>query len=83
MALTYHENLILLLRVQQVRFIQGAAASNVTRGYVVLNGVKSDPIVAESGPVAEKRPLWFVMAGMGAQWHEMGRDMLRYETFRR
>ena len=62
---------------------QGSAATNVTRGFVILNGVKKEPIVAESSPAAEKRPLWFVMTGMGAQWHEMGKDMLKYETFRR
>lgn len=62
---------------------QGSAATNVTRGFVVLNGVKRDPVVAESSPAAEKRPLWFVMTGMGQQWQEMGKDMLKYETFRR
>lgn len=62
---------------------QGSAASNVTRGYVVLNGVKREPVVADASPPAETRPLWFVMTGMGAQWHEMGKDMLKYETFRR
>ena len=55
--------------------------SHLTRGYVVLNGEKRDPVVSE-GP-AKKRPLWLVMTGMGAQWHGMGRDMLKYERFRR
>ena len=64
--------------------IQGSAATNVTRGYVVLNGVKRDPIVAESSPAADKRPLWFVMTGMGAQWHEMqGRIVVDAWTFPR
>ena len=31
---------------------------------------------------AEKRPVWFVFAGMGTQWHGMGRDLMQLDVFR-
>ena len=30
---------------------------------------------------AEKRPVWFVFAGMGTQWHGMGRDLMQLDVF--
>ena len=30
---------------------------------------------------AEKCPIWFVFAGMGAQWHGMGRDLMQLDVF--
>ena len=31
---------------------------------------------------AEKRHVWFVFDGMGAQWHGMGRDLMQLDVFR-
>jgi len=30
----------------------------------------------------DKRPVWYVFAGMGTQWHGMGRSMMELDTFR-
>ena len=30
----------------------------------------------------DKRPVWFVFAGMGTQWHGMGRKMMENELFK-
>ena len=32
--------------------------------------------------VTEKQPVWFVFAGMGTQWHGMGRAMMELDVFR-
>ena len=29
----------------------------------------------------DDRPVWFVFAGMGTQWHGMGRDLMGIEVF--
>ena len=34
----------------------------------------------KAGP--DGRPVWFVFAGMGTQWHGMGRDLMQLDTFK-
>ncbi|KAJ8916587.1 hypothetical protein NQ315_000231 [Exocentrus adspersus] len=48
------------------------------RGYVVLG----EKVTREVSKYTKNRPIWFVYTGMGAQWLEMGRDLMRIETFR-
>ncbi|KAH8298247.1 hypothetical protein KR018_011847 [Drosophila ironensis] len=51
------------------------------RGYAVLgpNGaVKEEVLPFEE----EKRPIWFVYAGMGSQWPSMAKDLMQVEVFR-
>ena len=31
---------------------------------------------------SESRPVWYVFAGMGTQWHGMGRDLMVVESFK-
>ena len=32
---------------------------------------------------SDKRPLWYVVSGMGAQWGGMAKDMMNIEVFRK
>lgn len=45
-------------------------------------------VVLGKGPVFEKdkflgtRPVWFIYTGVGCQWPTMGRDLLKFDTFK-
>ncbi|XP_072754283.1 fatty acid synthase [Anoplolepis gracilipes] len=52
------------------------------RGYEIL-GADDTREVTEVTSNDEKRPIWFVFSGMGAQWVGMGRDLLGIEVFQR
>ncbi|KAL3275413.1 hypothetical protein HHI36_020176 [Cryptolaemus montrouzieri] len=49
------------------------------RGYTVLDEHKTREIVQVT---SEKRPIWFVFAGMGAQWPGMAKDLMKIEAFK-
>ncbi|XP_060583977.1 fatty acid synthase-like [Ruditapes philippinarum] len=55
------------------------SATHPYRGYTVLNG--SDEINVQKIS-SEMRPVWYVFAGMGTQWHGMGRKMMEIDTFK-
>ncbi|XP_005094185.1 fatty acid synthase [Aplysia californica] len=50
------------------------------RGYTIINGTSEVEEVQKCGP--DRRPIWFVFAGMGTQWHGMARKMMEIEVFR-
>lgn len=50
------------------------------RGCTVLNASDDFEEIQKCGP--EPRPTWFVFAGMGTQWHGMGRKMMELDIFR-
>ncbi|GFO47692.1 fatty acid synthase-like [Plakobranchus ocellatus] len=50
------------------------------RGCTVLNGSADFEEIHKCGP--DPRPVWFVFAGMGTQWHGMGRKMMELDIFR-
>ncbi|XP_069122700.1 fatty acid synthase-like [Argopecten irradians] len=51
------------------------------RGYCVLN---TDNSIEEIQPCdTTERPVWFVFAGMGAQWYGMGRQMMEIDDFKK
>ncbi|ESO05744.1 hypothetical protein HELRODRAFT_99033 [Helobdella robusta] len=55
--------------------------SHPYRGSVIINSIS--PLAAPSKTPSEKRPVWFIFAGMGTQWDGMGRDLLCINSFRR
>lgn len=40
-------------------------------------------VLLKKATVLEKRPVWFVLTGMGSQWPAMGKDMMEIEVFRK
>ncbi|RUS90834.1 hypothetical protein EGW08_001453, partial [Elysia chlorotica] len=50
------------------------------RGSTVLNASSDFEEIQKCGP--DPRPIWFVFAGMGTQWHGMGRKMMELDIFR-
>ncbi|WAQ95725.1 FAS-like protein [Mya arenaria] len=55
------------------------ASSHPYRGFTVLNGGEN---INVQKVTPESRPLWYVFAGMGTQWHGMGRKMMDIDIFR-
>lgn len=49
------------------------------RGYTVLNAEKTVKEIRRCAP--DKRPIWYVFSGMGAQWVGMGRDLMKLDLF--
>ncbi|CRK93737.1 CLUMA_CG007265, isoform A [Clunio marinus] len=51
------------------------------RGYTVMgaDGINQREVVEYRD---EKRPIWFIYAGMGSQWASMAKDMMQVESFR-
>lgn len=47
--------------------------------FCLINGIKSCSFQKVS---ADERPVWFVFAGMGTQWPQMGRDLMTLDSFR-
>ncbi|XP_053392677.1 fatty acid synthase-like [Mercenaria mercenaria] len=56
-----------------------SSATHPYRGYTLLNGSEEIHVQKVS---SEKRPVWYVFAGMGTQWHGMGRKMMEIDAFR-
>jgi fatty acid synthase len=52
--------------------------NQIYRGYAVL----SDKSHYEVNPSFKKRPVWFVYSGMGSQWPEMAKDLMKIDVFR-
>ncbi|EEC19327.1 fatty acid synthase, putative, partial [Ixodes scapularis] len=52
------------------------------RGYsvVAMDGSR-EPIRGIERAPSEKRPLWFVLTGMGCQWNGMARQMMQFDVF--
>ncbi|CAH1129520.1 unnamed protein product [Ceutorhynchus assimilis] len=49
------------------------------RGYSLLN---QEPIVEVSQIGADKRPICFIYSGMGSQWPEMAKDLIKIPVFK-
>lgn len=39
-------------------------------------------MVLQKSAFTDNRPVWFIFAGMGTQWHGMGRKMMEIEEFK-
>lgn len=52
------------------------------RGYDILS-IDGTREIGEVAVQDQKRPIWFVFSGMGAQWPGMGRELLGIEVFSR
>ncbi|XP_051154827.1 fatty acid synthase [Leptopilina boulardi] len=57
--------------------------SHLYRGYTIMGGkdVGSSPIKEIQHFPGNKRPVWFVFAGMGSQWPGMGEALMRFPVF--
>ena len=55
------------------------------RGYVLWNDKKCTRVIADvdsyTADLSSKPPVWFVFAGMGSQWPQMGKELLQYPIF--
>ncbi|GAB1597533.1 fatty acid synthase-like, partial [Argonauta hians] len=49
------------------------------RGYSFLNMENSEIHVEKCNP--EKRPIWYVFTGMGSQWPQMGKSLMKLDVF--
>ncbi|XP_011866983.1 PREDICTED: fatty acid synthase-like [Vollenhovia emeryi] len=56
--------------------------SHNVRGYEILS-LDGTREMIEVTSCDKKRPIWFVLSGMGPQWPGMGRQLLSIETFQR
>lgn len=59
--------------------------SHLYRGYSIMGGkdVGSSPIKEIQHFPGNKRPVWFVFAGMGSQWPGMGKSSFVYQIITR
>ncbi|XP_035824591.1 fatty acid synthase-like [Aplysia californica] len=50
------------------------------RGYTIINGTSEVEEINRCSP--DRRPVWFIFAGIGSQWQGMGRKMMELAKFR-
>ena len=71
---------------EYAHLLQRAYQTNIpgysSRGYAMLKPGEVEPsITVESCDTAGNRPVWIIFPGMGAQWNEMGKDLLKIHPF--
>lgn len=57
------------------------------RGFTLVNANQPEQDIVEvtkvpASTTSDRRPVWFIFAGMGTQWHGMGRDLMTIQPFR-
>ncbi|KAL3877568.1 hypothetical protein ACJMK2_035265 [Sinanodonta woodiana] len=58
-----------------------STSSHPYRGYTILNSDDNSIHIEKCSP--ERRPVWYVFAGMGTQWQGMGKRMMELREFNR
>ena len=50
------------------------------RGFALLNSQNSSQNIHHVG-IGDRRPVWWIFAGMGANWNKMGEEMMKFQIF--